>query len=392
MNRIIIKKPNWIQVLSLAQILLLFFYLALNIINVGESGGAALPFLITFSLISVVVLFIQAINKTIAIHLSLFFFLLFIIWIALKVIIDLSDIQYLKQITISTTGGMLLFFFIGIFSRQALNIINKTKSSIFSLKILLLTFLATSFSIFFSLQSRLLERVDIFYIEGVDGGYQRPGNFLIIYFIIVSFAYFSVCSHKSTKTRIGLTFWLIVYSVGFIAVLVSSQMFGSNTATANLAAIYLITVVLSLLGFNKKFRLAFLDNKISSLFSKIVIIRIIKYSLLSMITISIITLIIIQFTGFDIYKTRIFGYGSGDMVSIDSRSNIFRETGMDQLSYAPVLGNINVAKITTGDAGSYLHSFLPNIMSELGLFGLLMVIITLFLVFSTLIKKIKNNT
>ena len=392
MNRLVIKKPSWIQAISLVQLLLLFFYLGLNIINIGESGGAALPLLVAFSLISVGVLFIQAMSKTIVIHFSLFFFLLFIVWIALKVVIDLSDIQYLKQITIATTGGILLFFFIGIFSKQALDVISKVKVSLFSVKVVLLIFLTISFSIFSSFQSRLLERTDIFYIEGVEGGYQRPGNFLIIIFIIVSFALLSIASHKSTKMKFSLFLWLMVYSLGFIAALVSSQMFGSNTATANLVAIYLITVVLSLFSFNKKVRLAFLSDKIGSLFSKGLIIKLIKYSFVSIITIFVIALIGIQVTGFDVNKTRVFGFGSGDISSIGSRSSIFKETGLDQLSYAPILGDMNVARIITGDAGSYLHNFLPNVMSELGLFGLLIVIILFLLVFLNLIKNVKNNS
>lgn len=394
MDLLVIKKPSWIQAISLVQILLLFFYLALNITNIGESGGAALPLLVAFALISVAVLFIQGVCKTIVIHFPLLLFLLFIVWISLRVVIDLSDIQYLKQITIATTGGILLFFFIGIFSKQALGIINKTEVSLFSLKIVLLTFLTISFSIFSSFQSRLLERVDIFYIEGVEGGYQRPGNFLIIIFIIVSFALLSIASHKSTKIKFSLFIWLVIYSLSFIGALVSSQMFGSNTATANLAAIYLITFVLSLFSFNKKVRLGFLSDKIGSLFSKGVIIKLIKYSFVSIITIFVIALIGIQVTGFDVNKTRIFGFGSGDISSISSissRSSIFKETGMDQLSYAPILGDMNVARIITGDAGSYLHNFLPNIMAELGLFGLLIVISIFLLAFSTLIINIKNN-
>lgn len=392
MNRLVIKKPSWLQIISLAQILLLLSYLALNIINIGESEGAGLLFLVTFVLLSPIILFIQFISKTIVIHPSLFFLLLFIVWLALRVMIDLSDIEYLKQVTIATTGGILLFFFIGIFSKQALENISKTNVSLLSTKIILLAFLAISFSIFYSLQARLLERVDIFFIEDVDGGYQRPGNFLIIAFIIVSFSYLSIISHQSVKGKVTLFFWLIIYSVGFITILISSQMFGSNTATANTAAIYLITVVLSSLSLNKKVRLAFLNNNIRSLFSKIFMINIVKYSLLLLSSIFIIAAIAIQLTGFDLNRARIFGFGTNNINSIDSRSSIFKETAIEQLSYAPIFGDINVARIVTGDSGSYLHNFLPNIMSELGLFGLLIVIIILFLVFSTLIKNIKNNS
>ena len=390
MNRLVIRKPSWLQVVNLAQILLLLFYLSLNITNIGESSGTGLPLLVLFFILSVTVLFIQSINKNIVIRLHLFFFFLFVFWIALRVVIDLSDIQYLKQITIATTGGILLFFFIGTFSRQAIEIISKTKSSVFSLKIVLLTFFAISLSVFFSLKSRLLERVDMFYIEGVDGGYQRPGNFLIIIFIIVSFSCLSIASNPSTKAKTNLFFWLVIYSIGFIAALVSSQMFGSNTATANIMAIYLITIVLSMIGFNKKYRSAFLNAEATYFFSKRLIVNLLKYSFLSILATVIIALVIIQITNFDLDKTRIFGFGSGDNTSISSRANIFKLTGLEQLSYAPILGNMNVAKLITKEEGSFLHYFALNIMAELGLLGLLIAIIIFTLVFYVLIKNIKN--
>lgn len=392
MNRIVIQKPNILHIVSLIQVLLLFFYLALNIINIGESGGAALPLLAAFFLLSLVVFFIQAMTKTIVIHTYLLFFLLFILWLALRVVIDLSDIQYLKEITIGTTGGIMLFFIIGTLSKPAIDIISKTKESLFGIKIVLLGFLAISLLILYDFKARLLERVDIFYIEGVDGGYQRPGNFLIMIFIIASFSYLSTIIHKNTKKKFSLLIWIIVYSMGFSNILVSSQMIGSNAATVNIVAIYLITIVLSLLSFNKKIRLAFFNDKVSSLFSKRLISILFKYSFITIMVIFIIAFLVIQVTGFDLSRTRILGFGTGKTNSIDSRSNIFKETGVDQLSYSPIFGDINVSKVVTGDTGLFLHNFLPNIMAELGLFGLLIVIIIFFLVFLNLIENIKNNS
>ena len=102
--------------------------------------------------------------------------------------------------------------------------------------------------------------------------------------------------------------------------------------------------------------------------------------------------IILHVTDFDLSKTRIFGFGSGENSSLSSRASIFKEEALDQLSYSPILGNANVAKITTGNSGEFLHNFIPNIIAELGLVGLLIITLILFSVFSILLKKIKNSS
>ena len=310
---------------------------------------------------------------------------------ALRVIIDLSDIEYLKQIIIGTTGGILLFFTIGTFSKQALEVITKSKGSLFSIKILLLIFLIIGFLIFFNFQSRLLDRTDIFYIEGVEGEYQRPGNFLIMLFMMVSFIYVSFSSNENTKKKVSLIFWLTVYSSSFIITLVSSQMIGSNAATANLIAVYLITIVLSFLGFSKDIRQNFFFGKISLSVSKKLLKKIIKYSFVIIFFILFIVTVIVQSNKLDLQKTRIFGYGEGENTSVNTRFEIIRDTGADQMSYAPILGNLNVAQLTTGEAGKTLHNFIPNIIAELGLVGLSIVLSLFFLLFSRLIKTIRNT-
>ena len=390
MNSFVIRKVGWMQSVSLVEILLLFSYLTINIIGVGKSG-LALPLLAAFLVISFSTFFLQALKGYIFIRLHLYFFLLFVLWVALRVIIDLSDIEYLKQIIIGTTGGILLFFTIGTFSKQALEVITKSKGSLFSIKILLLIFLIIGFLIFFNFQSRLLDRTDIFYIEGVEGEYQRPGNFLIMLFMMVSFIYVSFSSNENTKKKVSLIFWLTVYSSSFIITLVSSQMIGSNAATANLIAVYLITIVLSFLGFSKDIRQNFFFGKISLSVSKKLLKKIIKYSFVIIFFILFIVTVIVQSNKLDLQKTRIFGYGEGENTSVNTRFEIIRDTGADQMSYAPILGNLNVAQLTTGEAGKTLHNFIPNIIAELGLVGLSIVLSLFFLLFSRLIKTIRNT-
>ena len=390
MNQLIIKKPNWLQAVSLTQLLLLFFYLALNIINVGENG-TALPLLAGFVALSGGVFFLYLFSNKIAIRLHFFIFLLFILWLALRAILDLGDIEHLKQLTVATTGGVLLFFLIGTFTKGALDIATHLSKDVFYIRFLVLIFLVINIIIFFSFKSKLLDRADIFFIEGVDGSYQRPGNFLIMLFIIVSFIFVYIFSHPISRRVVGFLFWLAIYSLSLVLALISSQMIGSNAATANLIAIYLLTVVLAMVGFNKKIRGRFLNNRLKLPLSKSAFLKTIKYSIVSLCGGVIIATLAIQITGFDISKTRALGFGSGTNSSVSSRFDILLETGADQMGYAPLLGNMNVAKLTTGVSGRTLHSFIPNVFAELGLVGLLIVLLLFFLIFKLLIKNIKQS-
>lgn len=393
MNQFVIKKPNGLLVVSLIQLLLLFFYFTLNITNVGEMG-TALPLLGGFVALAGGVFVLQLVKNQISLRLHfvvfLLFVLLFVLWVALRVIVDLGDMEHLKQLTVATTSGILLFFLLGTFARKALDTLTKAKLKLTSSKTLLLTFLLVSTLIFLSFKGRLLDRDDIFYISGVEGGYQRPGNFLIMLFVMASFTFISITSHPHTRKRINLFAWLGIYSIGMVLALISSQMIGSNAATANLLAIYLMTCVLALLSFNKNIRQAFYNKKLRLPLSKQTFKKLIKYAITALVAVIFLAIIAIQVTGFDLNRTNAFGFGTGKNNSIISRMEIFNEVGIIQLSYSPFFGNVNVAKLTTGNAGRTLHNFLPNVLAELGLVGLLLVLIILIFVGWHLVKCIKN--
>lgn len=387
MNLFILKKTSVEQLINLVQILLLFSYLTLNIANVGEGGGG-LPLLASFLILATAVLFLQITQNLILLRLHFFIFLMLLQWILIRGLLDLQSLEYLKQITIATTGGILLFFLIGTLSRRAIDSLINLSNSTISAKILLIYFCLISIFIFQEYSSRLV-RTDIFYIDDVDGSYQRPGNFFIMLFIIISFIYLKMISHAVVKKRFTFVFWFFIYSFGLVIALISSQMIGSNAATANLVAIYLITSVISFLSFNKKIRKAFLDNHLSLPFSKKIIKKIFQYAFLSLIGLSLVISLFIQFSDFDLSTTRAFGFGDGANSSLNSRMDILKHTGAAQMGYSPIFGNLNVAYLTTGNASKFLHNFIPNIIAELGLIGLLIVITLFFLVFKILIVNFR---
>ncbi|NLW06061.1 MAG: hypothetical protein GX029_12685 [Pseudomonadaceae bacterium] len=257
---------------------------------------------------------------------------------SLRVVVDLGDMEHLKQLTIVTTGGMLLFFLVGSFARQALDKLSQATLGRLYPKLLLLFFVLVSLAVFISFKSRLLDRPDIFYIEGVEGGYQRPGNFLIMLFIMASFAYLALAAHPFTKGFSRFTIWLGIYTLGLVLALISSQMIGSNSATANLLAIYMMTSVISLLALSKRIRRRFNQGSLSLPLSKFALKRIFFYSCGTLFVALFLAIIAIQVTGFELSKTRAFGFGSGSNTSVNSRFDILLETGSAQLGHAPFFG------------------------------------------------------
>src|SRR5690554_4945942 len=107
-----LKKSSLLNLVFVFQLTFFLIYLNANIINAGEMG-TALTLLAAYVLLSVLLFFTLILQSKLYVRTHFFIFLFFIIWISMRVIIDIGDIGYLKQITIATTGGMLLFYLLG---------------------------------------------------------------------------------------------------------------------------------------------------------------------------------------------------------------------------------------------------------------------------------------
>lgn len=388
MNPFIFKKNSFNHLAYFIQILLLVVYLSLNIINVGQDG-TALPLLAGFVFFAGYYFLLALLKYRLTIRKHFFVFLLFVLWLSYRIIVDLQDFEHLKQITIATTGGVLLFFLIGTFVRKALdNLICKVNTYYY--KFFLILYFIICLIIFTSLKGRLT-RLDIFLIDDVVGGYQRPGNFIIMLFMITSFAFLTITTRSVTKKTISHMIWLFIYSLGMVLSLVNSQMMGSNAATANILAIYLMTVVLSFLAFNKTIYKNYLNNQLALPFSKKSLKKMSLFSLVLIIVSIVFIFILISKMNIDLSKTRAFGFGSNESSSVNSRIEILKETGIAQMGYSPLFGNTNVAYLVTGNSGRTLHNFIPNVIAELGLIGLIIVCSLFAMVFIGLIKEIKNQ-
>ncbi len=390
LNRI--KKPHLITILAFIQASVLLIYLNANIVNVGESGPA-LPILAGYMGLSGLLFTLLVMKNKLYVRPHLFVFLLLISWIAFRVVVDLGDIYYLKQIIVGTTGGMLLFYLVGAFLSIGYQDVLMREENHWLTKLVLILFLGLLVWMTFQFSQRM--RPDLFYLTGVAGAYQRAGNFLSISFIIVSFIYLLQSIHRIRiyNNRHNTWFWLSVYTISAFLAIICSQLFGSNSATAVILGVYLVTLIMSFLIRKKIFWLKFTQNKLSLPWSKQLIKRLVYMAFLGSFFFVALTVLLIIVTGFDITDTRLFGFGSGSNTSLISRIEILMAYGDDQLSYAPFLGNINVAYLTTGDSGKTLHSLFPYVIANLGLVGLSVVVVLFVAIFSQLYRqmKIKEN-
>lgn len=383
-----LKNAKWLMLLTFIQVAALLSYLNANIVNVGDMG-TAIPMLIIYVGISTLALAFLIMQKSLYVRPHFFFFLLLVSWIAFRVLVDLNSYEDLKQITIGTTGGVLLFYVIGVFlSFTFHNIAINTAKERWA-KIIILLFLCFLVWMLYNFSQRLHPR--LFYLTGVDGTYQRSGNFLSISFICVSFYYLLLVSKRAVVNAGSLNafFWLFVYTVSTTMALVGSQLIGSNSATAVILGVYLITLVMTLLIPKKVLWGNYLHKRLLLPWSKRLVKNLVVISILGFFLFFMLLALIIIITGFDITSIRLLGFGAGSNTSLISRVDILMGYGVDQLEYAPFLGDINVAYLTTGNAGRTLHSLLPYVLANLGIVGLGIILLLFSVVFLQLFREAK---
>lgn len=349
-------------------------YLYFNILNVGRSGSH-LELLFLYTIASVFFLFFIILKQKLTINKWVSIFALIVLWIAWRSIHDLDDLSYLKNITIATTGGIVLFMLLGAALSFQYNYFFLSSSPTKKYQFFFLLFAFVSFLIWnLFLEFRVRLYSDIFYMEGVNDGYQRPGNFLSIIFIVISYFFIEQVSFfKKNKGKSRFFLFQILYITLAGAFVIVGQMFGSNSSTAVVLMVSCITWVLALLGYNaKKDHLVVLSVSQTQ--------KILKYSFFVIFSIFLMVSFLVFILDFDLTNMRVFGFGSGTLSSVTSRFEILFNDFWEQAGYSPLVGNINVAYLTTGNEGETLHSFIPYVLANLGIIGLVLIVILFFIV------------
>ncbi len=376
---------------NVIQIMVFIFYFYFNIINIGEEGQK-IELLMFFVAITIVMFFLRSFNEEVVIKIHLLLFLMLIIWISIRVLTDKDDLDFLKQITIATTGGMFLFYCLGValsisFYRM-LYIENAFHPEWINI-IILCAYMILSFSVLTIFYENMSE--DHFYLKNINGLYQRPGNFLSIIFIFISYIYFFVSlSGFLNKRKIGILALVVflLYSISAIVNIVCSQLLGSNSATGVIVFIYVLTIALMFYSCSDKMIELFYLKGSRVYFSFFALRRLFLISISMAISFIIVLLVASNIINFNLNKLNVFGLGAGEITSLTSRFDILASAGLEQMSFSLFWGNIDVAYLTTGNSGKTLHNFFPFIIANLGVFGFLIVLMLFLFVFYEYVKSI----
>ena len=368
------KKFSRLPILFFFQISVLLVYLNLNVVNVG-GDGVALQLLLIFFVTSLFLVTSLLKNGKIYLKNHLFLFSIFVVWISFRVIFDLGDIYYLKQITVATSGGILLFYMIGaLVSLTSEHLLLNERNLVFIRWVFMVFF---GLLLWMSYNFSLRVRSDIFYLNDVNGIYQRSGDFLSISFVIISLLHFVHILNISLKSG-SFKRYLFIYTVCAFLAIVGSQLFGSNSATAVSLGVFMITLVMMLVVRSKSIIFSYFNGDLNLPWSKTLFKFLIILSCCSFLALTATGSFLIYLSDFDLSGINLFSFDGSGVNSLNSRFEIFAAQAFPQLGFSPWFGNMNVAYLTTGDEGKYIHSLFPYVLSHLGYLGFL-ILLTLFI-------------
>ena len=356
----------------------LLIYLFSNIKYIGE-GSSSLVFLLVTFIISVILIFFSYKDYKMTFQISSKVLALFFVYFMVTILFN--DSAILKANTIGTTGGIILFYLLGVLIsvNSKIFVINSKKNILyvslyFSLVISYLLFDTTS-------ELLKLLRTDIFFISKFDDLYQRPGNFLIIIFLIYSYFISLLINSLFSEFRKVTHMLFLLYVINTFNILLLSQLFGSNHAFIVVLIVFILTTlffIFTIIKITTEKRIATINNNYKKYnFEKYALIIILSISCFQTFILFQELLFKISEIGFD--KIRILNFGSVSSVSsVSSRWDLLSLFNI-HFVHNPFFGNIIVDKITTGE-GTYVHSFLGSLLTHQGIFGF--IIFSYFMYFS----------
>lgn len=370
--------------LSISALLLFDFYLKSNIVEY-YAGSVNLMLLVVVFAIGVV-LFVSrlAFSEYLFVRPSFAFLGLFLCYFIFRVVVDTASMDLLKSYGFATSGGIVLYFCMGVLVSNFLkkNYRNAISSAFFgkiyvlSLTIFSLMSLFSLIFVYVALSPNL--RDDIYLLSGPVGLYQRPGNFLVIGFLIYSLlcmqAVLIAGGFKGVLLRCLPVILIFSYVTYFSVSLLISQMLGSNNAAIVIFALGVIIFLLVFISRSKKFRFGLETKRLnfSSLFFGFVGRKIFLGAFMGLVVSMLFVYFASFYLGIELAETRLGGFGSGEIpVSVSSRLELLGNF-FTHFSFSPLYGNIIVDDLTTG--GGYVHSFLLSILTHMGLVGFFLVV------------------
>jgi len=366
-------------------VFVIFITYTMNNVKIMGKGSASIEllFILFISLFLNIAINFKKIGK-VSIQKSFYVIVLFFLYLIINIVIDTQNTSILSSYTISTSGGIILFYVLGVYLIYLINIleyqlkfnIKFLKYFIFMFIFLLIYNLYMVSDIFLYLVGDI--RDDIFMIHD-DTNYQRPANFLTINYIFLSILYLKILVYvkyfNKYKYRF-ITINLLLY-LNFIVAILLSQMIGSNNGFVSLSGILFLNILILFIKNHKiffsNFRIKFSNILFGEKAFKIWI------SILKTTTIlSVLLYVLIILLDIDLNLFRIFGFGNSEITSITSRIAILSHF-VDQFNVSPIFGNMLSPEISGSSKGEFMHSFILSILTHLGLFGMIIIILYLYL-------------
>lgn len=379
-------------VVSFLALFFLDIYLKINIAAIGGEGEGVQ--LLSIFMLLAFALFIWRLitSKSVLIRPSVWLFCLFIYYFMFRVAVDTGSIDKLKAFTVATSSGVILYYVVGalisiILGRHAINVgvwRSYLKYYKLSMTFYVLYGVISLLWLLYELSSRV--RADIILLADGDGAYQRPGNFLIISYLLLVVLYTQYSSLKrmyvnSSNCLIFESASLVLFIFYTITSLFIAQLLGSNSATVVIAGLGLIFITMT--GFfsfkNSQMYLGAKKITFLSLIHGKLLYRLLFLAFVALISFVLFIWFVANFLDIDLSMTRLGGFGSGQISSVDSRLNLL-DNFVIHFSNSPILGDMTVDCLTTG-CGSYVHSLPASLLTHTGLVGSVLFFAFLVLIF-----------
>jgi len=391
--------------LSFFAFILYNYYLFLNIKSIGSTytgaGSSGMSvLLISFILLSLLIFWQTVIAKYFYIRKSFLVLLSFFIYFVLKICLDIGSMAELKAATVSTTGGIFFFYFIGammsiILYRMKILVSKSNQCTKMLFVVFWIYLFCNSYCLFDAFAAFSANvRTDAFLIDDINGEYQRPGAFLVISSMILSVLYMNTLLSGLLKFKNKFMLSLLrivcfcIYAINLLAAMLISQLIGSNNALICISGMLLLAIVFHVFLLLPKVKLM-LNNKIIKIKSIVfgrVSGKIINSLLIGIVSFVIILFFVISYMDIDLSTFRITGFGTGEVSSVDTRYRIL-QTFPIQFFYSdltPFFGNMRVHELI---GGAYIHSFLGSILTHLGITGFVIFIYFVYLSIIDLFQK-----
>ena len=292
------------------------------------------------------------------------FVLCTIFFIAIRIFYDL-DLLKGKELTVGTTGGIIIFYILGCFIKLNIDALrddwrrSPNHYRIFFISLCVSIVLAYMQIVTSGTETEILE--NFIY---ADGSYQRKGSLLTILYVTLLYIYLDERDVSAAFQNIHMVGISLVTGI----LLFYSQFVRSNSGFATVLLIYIFLLFINYSIKGRNGRLKTLAVYILFLIGGVFYVSTFWPEYMEFIS-----------------KLRIFGYGSFEFSSVSSRVNLLKES-LVQVEYGPIFGDMN-SDTKAGQVGKYPHNFFGHSLTHLGIIGLSVMII----IFIAIILKCNFN-